>query len=466
MGDKYNPVVVELNITPIEAARRLRCLPGFIFLDSSLANERMGRYSYIAADPFMQLRSDGRKILVESESQSLLEDDPWSVLNSRIACLKLERLNGLPPFQGGVAGYWGYDLGRHLVRLPYLAKRDVSLPDMWVGFYDWVVAFDHISNDAWLISTGLPLWDRNYAKERAMQVLTMLEGSPSDQVSVYRPDARIRFRCETAYKEYVQMILKAKDYIRRGDIYQVNLSHRLQANYPEDPWGLYLHLRSRAPAPYSAYLELDTQQAILSFSPERFLSVREGVIETRPIKGTRPRGITLDEDQAMALELSNSSKDKAENLMIVDLLRNDLGKVAEVGSVKVTDLFAIEGYSHVWQMVSTVRARIRSGLDSLDVLCAAFPGGSITGCPKIRAMEIIEELEPFRRGVYCGSIGYLSFTGDMDTSIVIRTMIYDAGKLLLQVGGGIVADSDPDAEYHETMAKANTIISSLGAIIN
>ncbi len=466
MGDKYTPVVIKLNISPIEAALRLRGLPGFVFLDSSLANQRMGRYSYVAADPFIQMRSDGRKILVESESQSSLEDDPWGLLSSMTASLRLERLNGLPPFQGGVAGYWGYDLGRHLVHLPNLAKRDVFLPDMCVGFYDWVISFDHISNEAWLISTGLPLWDGAYANERAKQVLARLERSPSDQGSIYLPDSHIRFWCETSHKGYIQMILKAKDYIRRGDIYQVNLSHRLQANYLEDPWGLYLYLRSRAPAPYSAYLELDPQQAILSFSPERFLSIREGVIETRPIKGTRPRGITIGEDQAMALELGNSSKDKAENLMIVDLLRNDLGKVAEIGSVRVTDLFAIEGYSHVWQMVSTVRARIRNGLDSLDVLYAAFPGGSVTGCPKIRAMEIIEELEPFRRGVYCGSIGYLSFTGDMDTSIVIRTMIYDAGKLLLQVGGGIVADSDPEAEYHETMAKANTIIASMGATIN
>jgi len=271
-----------------------------------------------------------------------------------------------------------------------------------------------------------------------------------------------RLRSNVRRVDYLDAVRYAKEYIAAGDIYQVNMSHRLEGRWQGPSWSLYERLRRGSPVSHGAYLDLG-EVVVLSASPERFLRLHRERVETRPIKGTRPRGRTPEEDQALRAELLSSEKDRAENVMIVDLLRNDLGKVCRVGSVRVPELFSLEGYSSVWHLVSTVGGELRPGLGAIDLLEACFPGGSVTGCPKIRAMEIIEELEQVRRGFYCGAIGYLSFTGDMDTSIAIRTLVLGGGRMHLQVGGAVVTDSEPEAEYTETLAKGRAVLSAVGA---
>jgi para-aminobenzoate synthetase component 1 len=262
--------------------------------------------------------------------------------------------------------------------------------------------------------------------------------------------------------DYLRAVERAREYIAAGDIFQVNLSHRLEGEWGGAAWPLYERLRAASPVSYGAYLDLGATK-VLSASPERFLRLNGERVETRPIKGTRPRGGTRDEDRDLGEGLLASEKDRAENLMIVDLLRNDIGKVSRVGSVRVPELFHLERHASVWHLVSTVTGELRAGLGAVDLLEACFPGGSVTGCPKIRAMEIIEELEPVRRGVYCGAIGYLSFTGDMDTNIAIRTLVLKDGRMHLQVGGAVTYDSDPEAEYAETLAKGRALLGALGA---
>ena len=345
-------------------------------------------------------------------------------------------------------------------RLPATAA-DEGLPELDVGFYDWVLAADHLSGESWIVATGLPTGQEADARARVAGIqerLNATPSSPSNAASLKAPRLRSNFR----RVDYLQAIERAREYIAAGDIFQVNLSHRLEGEWDGAAWPLYERLRTASPVSYGAYLDLGDVK-VLSASPERFLKLDGRWIETRPIKGTRPRGVTSDEDRMLGAELLTSEKDRAENLMIVDLLRNDVGKVSCIGSVEVPKLFDLERHASVWHLVSTVRGELRPGLDAVDLLRACFPGGSVTGCPKIRAMEIIEELEPVRRGVYCGAIGYLSFTGDMDTNIVIRTLVLRDGRMDLQVGGAVTYDSDPESEYVETLAKGRALLGALGA---
>lgn len=449
-------------MTPVEAAERLRHLPELVLLDSSRPGGALGGASYLTADPFLTLRARGRRVeIADGAGRRVLEGDPWLVLQGLLARYRRAPLPALPPFQGGAAGSFGYDLGRHLERLPVRARAEPPLPELAVGLYDWVLSHDHQTGRSWLVTTGLPSGSPGAARARREQVLALLD-EPLAGRSPGLEIAPARFRSLVARAEYLRAVARAKAYIAAGDIYQVNLSQRLEAAWEGDAWALYRRLRQVSPVPYGAYLALG-EATILSASPERFLRLDGDRVETRPIKGTRPRGQTAAEDAALAAELLASEKERAENLMIVDLLRNDLGRVCAVGSVGVPALFALEGYANVWQLVSTVAGRLRPGLDAVDLLRASFPGGSVTGCPKVRAMEIIEELEPVRRGPYCGAIGYLAFTGAMDTSIVIRTLVLTGGRLYLQVGGAVVDDSEPAAEYAETLTKAGAALAALGA---
>ena len=382
---------------------------------------------------------------------------PFTVLRTLLAKYALAPAPEGPPFQGGAVGAFAYDLGRQLEELPSQARSDVPTPEMSLGFYDWVLAHDRQTDTSWLVTTGLPEGSETAAAARQAQILDILAAWQTQANG--RRHGREPFRLTTPLAsnmtraQYVAMVRRAQEYIAAGDIYQVNLSQRFAAEWEGSPWTLYERLRRESPVPFGAFLDLGASW-VVSASPERFLHVRNGVVETRPIKGTRPRGNTAAEDSALAHELGVSAKDRAENLMIVDLLRNDLGKVCRLGSVRVPALWQVEGFSNVWQLVSTVTGELRPEADAVAVLEAAFPGGSVTGCPKIRAMEIIEELEPVRRGIYCGAIGYLGFDGAMDTSIVIRTVVLTPDRLYLQVGGAVVADSDPPAEYEETLVKA------------
>jgi len=434
-----------------------------ILLESSRLHPKLGRYSYITADPFLVIKSKGDKItLWEGGVERRWEGDVFLALKRLLSNYAVAPVEGLPPFQGGAAGYFGYDLCHQLESLPSRARDDLGLPHLCLGFYDWVLAWDHWQGRFWLLSTGLPTGDEREAWQRLRYWKSKIELSSN---KAFRPGlegrGRSSLRANFTRRDYLEAIERAKEYIAAGDIYQVNLSQRFQTELPMHPWQLYCRLREASPAPFAAYFDFG-DGIVVSSSPEQFLRVENGLVETRPIKGTRPRGSGPSDDARLAQELMASEKDRAENLMIVDLLRNDLGKVCRVGSIKVQELFALETYSTVFHLVSTVVGELRPSLGTVDLLKASFPGGSVTGCPKIRAMEILDELEPTQRGIYCGALGYLSFAGAMNTSIVIRTIIVKDGQAYLQVGGAIIADSDPEAEYQETLYKAQGAFVALG----
>lgn len=455
---------------PVEASARLLGQPYLLFLDSAADPERLGRYTYLMAAPASVLRSKGKP-----EGRNPLEQ-----AGSLLATHRSEAVAGLPPFQGGLAGFISYDFGGVLEHLPSPRFDDLALQDLVLGFYDWVIAWDNRDSRAWIVSTGLPAEGAarsRRAAERLGWVKRQLAGppasgralpphrlgtpAPSYPVAGFEQAGQIGLRSSFTHRGYLDAVSRVRDYIIAGDIFQANLSQRLQAPLEEDPWQLYKRLREVNPAPFAAYLEFEGV-AVASASPERFLLLDEaGRVETRPIKGTSPRGLSPLHDAALSLALAESEKDRAENLMIVDLLRNDLSRVCRPGTVRVPELFALEHYRTVHHLVSTVTGQLEPGRSATDLLAAAFPGGSITGAPKVRAMEIIAELEPSRRGIYCGSIGYLSLTGAMDTSIVIRTCVAIGGRVYLSVGGGIVADSDPEQEYRETLDKGRALVTAL-----
>jgi len=473
------PLVEELVPAPdpFETCMRFAGLPSLVFLDSATDAEHLGRHSFLTADPWSAVRSkalltqqlvDGRWVRVEP--------DALTHARALLAPHAAEPLADLPPFQGGAAGYLGYDWGATLERVPRPRYDDYALPDVLLGLYDWVIAWDHPAGRAWVISTGIP--ERGTARtDRAARRLTFVKerltdrriGGWADSNSTANrlsapsypvpgvPGVRSNFTREG----YLDAVARVIEYIFAGDIFQANLSQRLEAPLAGTPLDLYRRLRRRNPAPFAAFLDCG-DVVIASSSPERFLRVHDGrQVETRPIKGTRPRGVGPEHDAALALALAESDKDRAENVMIVDLLRNDLSRVCRPGTVRVPELFAIEHYATVHHMVSTVVGELAPEHDGVDLLRAAFPGGSITGAPKVRAMQIIAELEPTARGAYCGAIGYVSVTGALDTNIVIRTYLVLGRDVYFQVGGGIVADSDPEQEYRETLDKARGLVAAL-----
>lgn len=434
-----------------------------LFLDSSLAHPRLGRYSYLMADPFLVLKSKGTQIeLWERGCCHKSCGDPFAVLQELLRQRCTQHAEGLPPFQGGAAGYLGYDLCHHLEKLPQTSLDDVGLPDMCLGFYDVAAAYDHMLQRAWLIASRASPGDEPSARQRLAWAKERLAQSPAEGLfsSATGPGRRLPLRSNFTRSKYLEAILSAKEYIAAGDIYQVNLSQRFQTPLAAHPWALYLRLRQTSPVPFAAYFDFG-DGVVLSASMEQFLKLEKGWVETRPIKGTRRRGRNPDEDLVQAQALQISIKDRAENVMIVDLLRNDLGRVCRIGSISVPELYTLESYSTVYHLVSTVVGQLNEGCDAVDLLRATFPGGSVTGCPKIRSMEIIDELEPTQRGIYCGSIGYLGFSGTTNTNIVIRTMVATNGTVYFQMGGAVVADSDPESEYQETLDKARGSILAL-----
>ena len=482
---------------PARCCEQLAGLDYRLFLDSATPGTRLGRYSFLMADPVAIVRSKGKATeCLEGAARAprRCEGDALDVIRALLAPHASDPMPALPPFQGGAAGYLAYDWGRVLERLPSPSYDDLGMPDVVLGVYDWVLAWDHDASRAWLISTGLPETSadarRRRAEARAAAVRARLSShSASRPRGSSRPvsgadpgtarhqgptrgfapsfpvdgaGARLSLRSSFTHEAYLDAVARVREYIYAGDIFQANLSQRFEAPLDEHPWDLYRRLRARNAAPFAAYMELP-DAAVLSASPERFLRVGvDGRVETRPIKGTRPRGLGPEHDLALGQALTESSKDQAENLMIVDLMRNDLSRVCTPGTVRVPELFTLERYATVHHLVSTVVGTLEPGKDALDLLRAAFPGGSITGAPKVRAMEIIAELEPSARGVYCGSIGYWGVTGALDTSIAIRTAVARGDRVYFSAGGGIVADSVPEQEYRETLDKARGIIDVLG----
>jgi para-aminobenzoate synthetase component 1 len=465
------PLVEELTpaVGPEEAFLRLCGLPHCLFLDSALTHPVLGRYSFLAADPF-----------------DYFELPPWAAdglgeLARRTSGMQADTVAGLPPFQGGAAGLFSYDLGRQLETLPGAAIDEFQVPALAIGLYDVVVAFDHVEDRAWVVSQGFPEAEparrRGRAAQRLDQVHGWLSAPPSGcSWTPGKTPLPIVTRGELApqyalpgleplssnFSEagYLRAVERAIEYIFAGDVFQVNLAQRLLHAAEDDSVSLYLRLRRRNPATFAGYFDLGDFQ-IVSSSPERFLKVRDGCVETRPIKGTRPRAARADADLSVGEELCRSEKDRAENVMIVDLLRNDLARVCRPESVYVSQLCGLETYEYVQHLVSAVCGELRDRCTAIDLVRAAFPGGSITGAPKVRAMEIIAELEPTARGPYCGSLGYLGFDGSLDLSILIRTITAGRGWWQAPVGGGIVAQSDPRREYEETWDKAEGLIRAL-----
>jgi para-aminobenzoate synthetase component 1 len=498
MNSGFAPLIEPLGQTaePGEVCTRFLDLPYLLFLDSACMHPRIGeaqqldQFSFLTADPSTVVRSKGFTTEVMHRPESTWRTIPGDALSAARKLLPPEPLpsiSGLPPFQGGLAGYIGYDWGAVLERLPAPQYDDLAIPDVMLGLYDWVIAWDHHLGTAWLISTGLPergIGRERRARERMNEVRARLAGrtggpadwrtgagakgregtapAPSYPVEGINGAAQIGLRSTFTHRGYLDAVARVREYIIAGDIFQANLSQRFQTASSGAPFDLYRRLRRRNPAPFSAYLDFGELQ-VLSASPERFLRLdgERRQVETRPIKGTRPRGLGPMHDAALGRALAESEKDRAENVMIVDLLRNDLSRVCRPGTVRVPELFALEHHPTVHHLVSTVVGELDPRADAVDLIRAAFPGGSITGAPKVRAMEIIAELEPTRRGVYCGAIGYISASGSMDTSIVIRTYLAIRGQLYFQAGGGIVADSDPELEYRETLDKARGLIETL-----
>ncbi|MSQ26508.1 MAG: aminodeoxychorismate synthase component I [Dehalococcoidia bacterium] len=442
-----------------------------LLLDSGMAHEALGRYSFLACDPFLVMRVRGRAIELRTSAGSERSiGDPLETLEGLLARYAMEPGVCPAPFAGGAAGYLGYDLGGLIERLPRQAREDVGLPDAVLCFYDVVIAHDHGSGETLLISTGLPEEAGRGREERAQrrlrEVTALLTGGVAalSPVADAAPGVAAALRSNVTREEYQRAVELARQYIIAGDVYQVNLSQRLDAPWDASPWALYRRVRALHPAPFAAYHDYG-DFAIVSASPERFLQRRGSTIETRPIKGTRPRGATAEEDARLASELTASAKDRAEHIMIVDLERSDLGRVAQTGTVQVTELMALERYATVHHLTSTIRATLRQDKGIAALLRATFPGGSITGAPKIRAMEIIDELEPVRRGVYTGAMGYFSATGEIDLNIAIRTVVVKDRMAYLHVGGGIVYDSDAAAEYQETFDKGKAMLQALGVAI-
>lgn len=478
-GERRVLRIVELPfMEPTELYRRLP-LPqqGSVVLHSGLdplphSGYPLARFCFFAAEPFAQLVyrvGDGFVWLRwDDGSDGTARVHPFEAMRSfwRVMRKRLGRLPDLPtPLPCGLIGYLSYDLRVTLERLPLQAQCDLPLPDLWLGAYASVLTVDLKERKLYAVATGLPEMGRSadkLAAQRLERMVTWVNGEPLHEPS---PDFHddVPLHADMTPDEYRTAILRIKDYIASGDVYQVNFAQRFHAPVLADPPSLFLRLCQVNPAPFAAFLNLG-DAFIVSCSPERFLHFdpSTGIAHTRPIKGTRPRGKTLEEDALLAQELCHSEKDRAEHIMIVDLERNDLGRVAEIGSVRVAELYALEAHPTIWHLVSTVEARIPDGKDVADLLFAIFPGGSITGAPKIRAMEIIDELEPIARSIYTGSIGYWSFTGHCDFNIAIRTAIIHNGTAYFHVGGGIVADSDPDAEYDETLVKAQGLMRMLG----
>jgi para-aminobenzoate synthetase component 1 len=461
---------IDISLSPLNAFELFRDRQFSFFLDSGMDPHKLGRYSFMGSDPFLVISSYGDEVILsEGTEKRRLSGNPFDVLGHFLEMYHLDSYSSPVPFVGGAMGYLSYDLCHFIERLPSAAVDDLKLPECYFGFYDRVLAFDNLQDKTYIISTGFPELVESkrteQAKRRLNEMKATLAEAPSSvtEIPFASPSAatgKVSLKGGFTHQEYVDAVEKCRQYIIAGDIFEVNLSQRFEAELAITPYELYRRLRQINPAPFACYLGFD-EVTVVSASPERFLRRLGDWIETRPIKGTRPRGKTPEEDEAQAEELTTSPKDRAENIMIVDLERNDLGRVCRYGTVKVTELAILEVFPTVFHLTSTVEGRLWEGKNCVDLLKATFPGGSITGAPKVRAMEIIDELEPTRRSVYTGSIGYLSFNGDLDLNIAIRTFLVKEGRAYFQVGGAVVYDSDPEAEYQETLDKARALINAL-----
>jgi len=440
------PVVNELSPAPdvADALAAVSSLPAPILFESARRHPTLGRYSFLTANPMQFFEITCPEFGV----------DPFVEIRRTLGEFEIPPVPGLPPFQGGAAGLLGYELGRCWERLPEPESDDLAIPVLAVGIYDWVLTWDHVENRAWLISHGIEvpasqrIDDLCHRLGDSAASSDLAESAPAESSGALRG-----FTSNFSRAQYLDAVAAVIGAIRAGEIFQANLAQQLTRTDSRSPVELYAALRRANPAPFAGLLARD-DWAVISSSPERFLRVEHGTVETRPIKGTRRRSARPEADLFIRDELRESAKDQAENVMIVDLLRNDLSRVCRPGSIRVPQLCGVETYETVQHLVSEVRGELRPGCDFWDVMAAAFPGGSITGAPKVRAMEIITQLERIARGPYCGSLFYCGFDGTADSSILIRTLVQRGGRVQCGVGGGVIAQSDPIAEYEETLHKA------------
>lgn len=478
MEEQPEPLAVALPLPEADAFELYRRLarpgrPSFLF-ESGKGGQAIARWSFLAGAPYLTLTGKGRSYELRHHDRTTRHDgDPWPALAALLRGSRMPRPEGLPPFFGGAVGYLSYDAVRGFESLPDIAVDDLQTPDLEFAFIDLLAALDHAAGHMLLIFA--PPRERLLGESR-----DKLYREGCDRLAELEARLSVPCRADMAEvrsggvqpgqspEDYMRRVETVQDYIRAGDIYQANLSHRFSIDLDRtsaafnQALALYRRLRQVNPSPFSGLLAFD-ERCLVSSSPERLVRLQGRTADTRPIAGTRPRGRDLAEDRRLAEDLLTNSKERAEHLMLLDLERNDLGRVCRYGTVKVDEFMAVERYSHVSHIVSNVTGELRDGLDGFDLLRAVFPGGTITGVPKIRCMEIIESLEPVRRGPYTGSMGYLSWSGDLDFNIIIRTLLLTQGRGYLQVGAGIVADSDPAREYDETLFKAEALFKALGA---
>lgn len=497
----YTEIVFEEPATVFE---KIHAEGHSFLLESVKGIKKIGRYSFLGTEPYLIFKNKQRdtEIIwrgmehskkscdIGTPLRAFTSSPPLKKLRELMNDYFLERVDGLPPFLCGAVGFIGYDFVHNFERLPQTAFDDLNLPDAYFIFVDCIIAFDHYDKKCWIIASPSARkqgsgythitdinWDECY-EESCIQIERLRERVHSSNIygswvtghglevrsqrsvaSSQKMDIEINYHMKK--EQYMNMVRRAKEYIAAGDIFQANLSQRLSAETGNvDAWSLYRILRSINPSPFAAFLDFG-ECTIVSSSPERLLKVNGRTVETRPIAGTRPRGLDDDGDRRMRVELLMNEKERAEHIMLIDLERNDLGRVCDYGSVEVDELMITEDYSHVIHIVSNIKGRLAEGRDCFDVIRAAFPGGTITGVPKVRCMEIIDELEPVTRGPYTGSIGYISFTGDIDLNIIIRTFVIKDGVAYVHAGAGIVADSDPEREYYETLYKAEALIKTI-----
>lgn len=457
--------VLPVDQSPLDAAAKLGLahVPNGFLLESLNGSPKIAQYSLLGIDPFLVFKSRGDLIsLTEGRKVHVFNGNPFEELRRVMSKNASITFNELPLFVGGIVGFFSYDFAHWFERLPMTTFDDTKTPDCYFMFFDLVVVFDHQKGQLFVIYSAAPDDDPDacykQARDKVRESVSRLRSTQDWREPGFFQADEPQANLEKG--EFQSMVKKAMEYIFAGDIYQVNLSLRLESDFKGDPFSLYQVLRKINPSPFAGYLNFSDMQ-IVSSSPERLIRLEKELVETRPIAGTRRRGADLSEDSELTADLILDPKERAEHIMLVDLERNDIGRVCRYGSVLPDELMVMEYYSHVIHIVSNVCGELKTGNDYFDVIKACFPGGTITGCPKIRSMEVIDELEPVRRGIYTGSMGYLSFSGDMDLNIIIRTILIKDGKAYAQAGAGIVADSVPEREYYESLQKAQALLAAL-----
>jgi len=480
LSGRISPVYAELPFLSPQQTYEQIDAPFSVLLESIKGPEKIARYSFIGTEPFLVLRVKNGKVEISGKGrETILTTHPLKKLKELMNLYRSSAPGDFPPFAGGAAGMISYDFVHYFEKLPKSAIDDLEIPDAHFMMFDTVIAFDHTLRKTYILSCpaademvtqpGLHIDDWGPYYDKACEKIRALHYNISPEIQKEygardKLKTSIAVRHEMGKKNYMDIVRRAKEYIKAGDIFQANLSQRVSARIGDvRPWQIYKVLSSINPSPFAGYMNMG-EYCIASSSPERLVRVAGNVVETRPIAGTRPRGKNAEGDRQMTTDLLLNEKERAEHLMLIDLERNDLGKISDYSTVEVDELMITEEYSHVIHIVSNIKGTLAKGKDCFDAIRATFPGGTITGVPKVRCMEIIDELEPVVRGPYTGSIGYISFTGDMDLNIIIRTFVIKDNVAYVQAGAGIVADSDPEKEYYETLKKAEALIKTLEAL--